>query len=468
MSMQRPMDSSAPSLEGKRILVIGAGKSGIAAAKLASVKGAQITLADDQPLEHLRLSKQDLSDFSWVLELGGWDPQLVTQSDLIILSPGVPRRGEWFELASTHQVPIWGEIELAFRFTRGKVIGITGSNGKSTVTTLVGAMLRMEGIAGGTGGNLSTPFAELLEHDDEDAVHVVEVSSFQLESIESFAPDVAALLNFSPDHLDRYPTYEDYCAAKANIFKFQTDHQIAVLNADDRKVAALANKIPASVAWFSLNPLSSSGACVIDHQLTWIDEGGQLHPIIKTSDLPLAGSHNIANALAACVCAHVMGVSIESMHETLLAAKPLPHRLESIATIGGVRYVNDSKATNREAAELAVRAWPENSVWWILGGKDKGTDWTHWDDSLWAYVQHVLLIGEAADAINDALPKHVKRTRCETLDRALSQTASEATPGQTVLLAPACASFDQFKNFEHRGDVFRDTVHKLKREAHDA
>lgn len=445
--------TDAPDLNAKHVLILGLGASGLAAARLVSEQGAKVTVADRKSAGQLGRAAAIAHQAGWCLVAGGSGPELLDGIDLVIVSPGVPLRGPLFERAASLGIPIWGEIELASRFTRGRIIGITGSNGKSTVTSIIGAALRAAGIPGGTGGNLAVPLADLLSEDADDAVHAVELSSFQLESVERFHPSIALLLNLSPDHLDRYDSYEAYIAAKTRLLELQQTGDICILNADDAIVRELASHSEATLYRFTLGPPPEFGAGLIGDDLVLSTPAGK-EVLMSRGELALPGDHNISNALAAALAARLSGVPLKTIYETLSQFVALPHRLELVGIHHGVSYVNDSKATNLDAAVRAVAAWPESSVWWILGGRDKDSDWGSIPACVWEHVRGVLLIGEAAGTIEAALPGTVLCVRCETLERAFEHADRAAVEGDVVLLAPACTSFDQFENFAARGQRF--------------
>jgi UDP-N-acetylmuramoylalanine--D-glutamate ligase len=444
---------NAPDLNAKHVLVVGLGASGLAAARLVSAKGARVTVADRKSAGQLGRAAAIAHEAGWCLVAGGSGPELLDGIDLAIVSPGVPLRGPLFERATALGIPVWGEIELASRFTRGRIVGITGSNGKSTVTSIIGAALRAAGIPGGTGGNLAVPLADLLSEDSENAVHAIELSSFQLESVEQFHPSIALLLNLSPDHLDRYDSYEAYIAAKTRLLDLQQEGDVCILNADDSVVRGLSSRSKATIYLFTLGPPPERGAGLIGDDLVLNTPAGK-EVLMSRSELSLPGDHNVSNALAAALAARLSGVPLKIIHETLCRFTTLPHRLELVGVRRGVSYVNDSKATNLDAAVRAVQAWPHSSVWWILGGRDKDGDWASIPASVWEHVRGVLLIGEAAETIEAALPEKVDSVRCDTLERVFEFTDRAAVDGDVLLLAPACTSFDQFENFAARGKRF--------------
>ena len=448
---------SFPELSGRRVLVIGAGKSGRAAAKLALEHGAQVTIADR--LESARLQRR-FEGWEVALHGGGHPASLADTTDLIVMSPGVPTDIELITVARERGIPVWSEIELAWRFCHGRVVGITGSNGKSTVTAFVGHLLRHARIPGGTGGNLDTPFAELLSHDSEEAVHAIELSSFQLETIDRFRPNVGLLLNLAADHLDRHGSLEAYAAAKARLFENLSDNDAAILNADDdasRRFDAAAGE---NVHTFSTAAEIQCGAFVCDGWVTLRTKHGE-ERICPVDAIPLPGEHNLSNTLAAVLCARLCGVDPERLRSGISTFRALDHRLEKVTTVNGVDYYNDSKATNPAASLPALRAFPKGTVHLIVGGKDKGGDWPHLAESVATQQARLYVIGEEPEPVAAHFATHEALQLCGTMERAVHAATEAAQAGDTVLLSPACASFDQYENFEDRGRHFRAVARAL-------
>jgi len=380
-----------------------------------------------------------------------------------VVSPGVPVDAPALVQARNLGEPVIGEIELAARFLPGPIIAITGSNGKTTTTTLVGEIMTAGGFSALVGGNIGTPAISLAERAKPETVIVLEVSSFQLETIQTFRPKVAVVLNVTPDHLDRHRTFEAYVDAKARIFENQGAADYAVLNADDPTCVALAARTKAQVFWFSRQKEVQRGAWVREGTILFRDASGQ-REIMLVSEIPLKGAHNLENVLAAVCAGVLMGCGPEKIRLAVREFKAVEHRLEFVATIRGVDYYNDSKATNVDATIKALESFPAN-LHLILGGKDKGSDYSVLNDLLRQRVKRVYTIGSAAAKIEsqivsakDGGPEIVP---AETLENAVHKAHAVAEPGDVVLLAPACASFDQFKNYEHRGQVFKETVKAL-------
>jgi UDP-N-acetylmuramoylalanine--D-glutamate ligase len=351
-----------------------------------------------------------------------------------------------------------GEIELAAQFLPGPIVAITGSNGKTTTTTLTGEILTAGGLSALVGGNIGTPAISLAERAKPETVIVLEVSSFQLETIQTFRPKVAVVLNVTPDHLDRHRTFEVYANAKARMFENQRGDDFAVLNEDDPTCVAMAARTMAQVFWFSRQKEVKQGAWVREGKILFRD-GNQQRDIMQVSEIPLKGAHNLENVLAAVCAGALMGCVPENIRKAVRDFKAVEHRLEFVATIRGVDYYNDSKATNVDATIKALESFPAN-IHLILGGKDKGSDYSVLNDLLRQRVKRVYTIGAAAAKIESQI-KGAEVVPAETLENALRKANAAAVAGDVVLLAPACASFDQFKNYEQRGQVFKEIVRGL-------
>jgi UDP-N-acetylmuramoylalanine--D-glutamate ligase len=349
-----------------------------------------------------------------------------------------------------------GEIELAAQFLPGPIIAITGSNGKTTTTTLMGEIMTAAGFPALVGGNIGTPAISLAERAQPETVIVLEISSFQLETIQTFRPRIALVLNVTPDHLDRHRTFEAYVDAKARIFENQQGRDFAVLNADDPTCVTMGGRTRAQVFWFSRQKEVQQGAWVREGNIVFREATGGQREIMQVSEIPLKGAHNLENVLAAVCAGALMGCAPEKIRQAVSAFKAVEHRLEYVATIRGVAYYNDSKATNVDATIKALESFPAN-IHLILGGKDKGSDYTVLNDLLRQRVKRVYTIGAAAAKIESQI-KNVEVVHAETLENAIRKANAVAQPGDVVLLAPASASFDQFKSYEHRGKAFKDIV----------
>src|SRR6202047_2024900 len=439
-------------LNGKRVLVVGLGKSGVASALFLKAHGARVTVSDTKTGDELRSEIPLLLDHGIAVETGGHGARTFRGEDLIVVSPGIPVDAPALVQARALGGSVIGEIELAARFLRGPIVAITGSNGKTTTTTLTGEIMTAGGFPALVGGNIGTPAIALAERATAQSVIVLEVSSFQLETIHSFRPKIAVLLNVTPDHLDRHRTFEAYVDAKARILENQQSADLAVLNADDPTCVAMAARTKAQVFWFSRQKEVQQGAWVLEGNILF-RQGEQQREIMLVSEIPLKGAHNLENVLAAVCAGGLMGCAPGKIRQAVREFKAVEHRLEFVATIRGVDYYNDSKATNVDATIKALESFPAN-IHLIMGGKDKGSDYTVLNHLLRQRVKRVYTIGAAAPKIESQIKGTGEIDHAETLETAIKHAAEAATPGDIVLLAPACASFDQFRNYEHRGKVF--------------
>jgi UDP-N-acetylmuramoylalanine--D-glutamate ligase len=445
-------------LEGKRVLVVGLARTGVATARLCVARGAQVTATDDRGSEQLGEAVQQLRDLGCMLAFGADQNAAFSQQDLIVPSPGVPSNHPGLVAARMAGVPIWSEIELAWRFLRGRLIAITGSNGKTTTTSLLGHILAASGKPVIVAGNIGTPLIARVGESNEKTITVAEVSSFQLELIDSLRPDISVLLNLTPDHLDRHASFEDYARAKARIFENQTERDAAVSNADDPAAAERAPSRP-QLFWFSRKKRVATGAYLQGDQIVFRREGEDV-ALLNRSQIGLRGSHNLENVLAAASAAFLAEAAPAEIAAGVHSFPGVEHRLEFVAEISGVSFFNDSKATNVDATLKALEAFPRGLLV-ILGGKDKGSDYAPLIPLLRERAKLVLLIGAASENIAAQLGSAVPLERAGTLERAFAMASERAGEGDTVLLAPACASFDQFENYEHRGRVFKQLVRAL-------
>jgi UDP-N-acetylmuramoylalanine--D-glutamate ligase len=447
-------------LAGKKVLVVGLARTGIATALFCAERGARVTASEERAESELAETAAKLRTAGVALEFGGHRPETFLQQDLIVPSPGVPPTMHALAAARAANIPVWSEIELAWRFLRGRLICITGSNGKTTTTSLIGHVLETAGFPVQVAGNIGTPLISRVDISSDASFTVVEASSFQLESISAFRPDIAVLLNITPDHLDRHGSIEAYGAAKARIFENQTPLDAAVINADDAVAPEYAPDGP-RVFWFSRSKHVASGCYVRGGEIVFRCDGVE-SVLLELKTIGLRGGHNIENVLAAAAAARLAGVEPAAIAEGVRTFAGVEHRIEYVATISGVEYFNDSKATNVDATLKALDAFPGN-VLVILGGKDKGSDYRILRQALRSHARMALLIGSAADKIESQLAGVIPVERSETLARAVEAASKRARPGDTVLLAPACASFDQFENYEHRGRVFKKLVRELEK-----
>jgi UDP-N-acetylmuramoylalanine--D-glutamate ligase len=449
-------------LKGKKVLVVGLGKSGLAAALFMRRRGAQVTVSDVRSADQLAKEIPSLIEAGIMVETGGHGLLTFRRQDLIVVSPGVPLDTPELAQVRSFGLPVIGELELAGRFIKGKILAVTGSNGKTTATTLLGEILAAAGLPTLVGGNIGVPVVSLIDSSTDQTWSVLEVSSFQLETTEQFHPSISVILNITPDHLDRHGSFENYCAIKERIFAAQTSGDFLVLNADNAPCVAAAAHASSRVYWFSIEQPVEQGAWVEDgHVVYRAQKSATKEKVLPSRGIPLKGAHNVENVLAAVVAARLAGVTVDVIRRAIENFRAVEHRLEYVATRNGVEYYNDSKATNVDATSKAVAAF-NGGIHLILGGKDKNSDYTQLADLLRARVSAVYTIGSAAAKIESHLRGVVSIHSCETMDKAVAAAAAAARPGEVVVLAPACSSYDQFENFEQRGCVFKQLVRELK------
>jgi UDP-N-acetylmuramoylalanine--D-glutamate ligase len=444
---------------GKSVLVVGLGKSGVASALFLQDHGARVTVSDSKQEDQLRGEIPILLDRGITVESGGHGERTFRQQDLIVISPGVPVNAPVLEPARKLGIPIIGEVELAARHLRGELIAITGSNGKTTTTALAGDVVAASGRKTLVGGNIGTPAISLIGESTEETYTVLEISSFQLETIEQFHAKIAVVLNVTPDHLDRHGTFEAYWQAKRRIFENQTNEDFAVLNADDVESARMAGNLKAQVRRFSRRKEVEAGSFVRSEKIFYRDPSGE-REIMALAEMQLKGAHNVENVLAAVTIGSILGIAPQKIRDAVRNFKAVEHRLEFVANIHGVDYYNDSKATNVDATIKALESFPRN-IHVILGGKDKGSDYTVLKPLLEERVKRVYTIGAAAEKIESHIAGAAEIVRAATIDNAVRKAAENAVAGDVVVFAPACASFDQFASYEHRGKVFKDLVQQL-------
>ena len=430
--------------EGREALIVGLGESGKAAARFLAARGARVAVTDMRTEEQLAEPLAELDGAVAQTYAGGHPGAAFEGRDLIVPSPGVDWNLPQLASARAAGVAVMGELELAAPALKGRVIGITGSNGKTTTTALIGHILESAGFNTVVAGNIGTPVLSIVDGSDEGQWTVLELSSFQLEAMHTFRCHIAACLNVTPDHLDRHGTFECYAAAKKRIFDAQRPEDAAILNADDPTCRTWGAGLNGRVRWFSRTRPAEPGV--------WIADGLICRDGVPLSDvnLPVRGAHNLENALAAVSATSIAGVTDADIERGLHSFRAVEHRLEHVRRLHEVDYYNDSKATNVDAALKAVESF-EGGLWLILGGRDKGSDYTPLVGALMGKVREVLLIGEASVKIQSALDGHVPLRDCGTLEQAVRHAHAHASPGDTVLLSPACASFDQFSSYGHRG-----------------
>jgi UDP-N-acetylmuramoylalanine--D-glutamate ligase len=448
------------SVSGRRVVVVGAARSGIAAAELLVRRGADVTLTDARD----RVDEEDRLRAAGVrLELGAGADAALAHADLIVVSPGVPLTQPAIAAARTAGVPVIGELELASRWLRGRIVAITGTKGKSTTTTLAGRMLAAGGRTVKVGGNIGVALSAQVDESTDDTIHVVEASSFQLEGTQTFHPWIAVLLNVSPDHLDRHGTFESYTAAKARIFANQSADDWAVVNADDPETLALARATRARRVRFSVAGDPHAQIGVRDGAIVRTDHGGVPQPLVPVAAVRLPGRHLLADVLAAAAVASIAGVDPAAMTHAVETFTGLEHALEPVSDIKGVAFVNDSKATNIEAARRAIESFGSGVVV-ILGGRFKGGRFAALRAPLAARGATVIAIGEAQPLIREALADAVPVQDASDMTDAVRAEFAAAAPGSTVVLAPACASFDMFADYAERGRAFKQAVGRLAHE----
>jgi len=435
-------------LDGARVTVVGLARSGVAAVELLLEKRAQVTAVDQKPMEAVRLAALGVNTV----------PQTdaaFAHADLIVLSPGVPTDVDVVAAARRRGVNVVGDLELASWFLQGDIAGITGANGKTTTTALTGHIFAASGIPAQVGGNIGTPPCSMVRTSRPAQWNVLELSSFQLETTHTFHARIGAALNVTPDHLDRHYSLENYAQAKARLFVNQHAGDFKVLNADDPRTRAYAGRGAGGTFWFSSTRRVDPGAWIADARIMLAGD-----PLMETREVPLLGVHNLENIMAAALIARLAGASHNQIRSAVMTFTGVEHRLEFVRETRGVRWYNDSKATNVDATLKALAAF-DGGLWAILGGKDKDSDYAPLREPLASKARGVLLIGAAARKIEEQLRGSAELTQCGDLASAVALAHRNARAGDTVLLAPACASFDQFENFEHRGREFKRLVNAL-------
>lgn len=444
-------------------MVIGAARSGIASARFLAQRGAVVALNDRKPLEEWSAAAQALKT-EGVGQVAGEPPSwLLDQIDLVVISPGVPTKAIPIRYADRRGAEVIGEVELASRFLRGRVVAVTGTNGKTTTTSLIGEMLKDAGMAVQVGGNIGTALISMVDSSRDHGWTVVELSSFQLETIVKFHPTVALVLNVTPNHMDRYDSLMDYAAAKHRIFLNQTEGDVAILNADDEIVSSWAAGLKAHVVEFSVRQELEEGLFLRDREL--VSRTKSAARVLMTRDeMKLKGTHNVENVLAAMAAGLACGADPDSLRETTRSFRPVEHRLEEVAELNGVRFFNDSKATSVDATIKALEAFAGEAgkVVLILGGRGKQAPYTPLAGLVGDHVRKMILIGEDAPAVERDLGSAAPFEHASDLRDAVARGFAAAQPGDVVLLAPACASFDMFESFEHRGRVFKEEVSSLE------
>jgi UDP-N-acetylmuramoylalanine--D-glutamate ligase len=446
-------------IAGRKALVIGAARSGTASARFLAQRGATVALNDRKPLSEWAQGALDLKTEGVGLIEGDPPSWLLDQIDLVVVSPGVPTKSIPIRYADRRGAEVIGEVELASRFLRGRTVAITGSNGKTTTTSLIGEMLKDAGLKVQVGGNIGKALISMIDSSRDDGWNVVELSSFQLETIVDFHPTVAAVLNVTPNHMDRYESLRDYAAAKHNIFRNQTASDVAILNADDEIVSSWARGLRAHLVRFSVAQELDEGLFLRGRELVSRTKDGE-RVLMSRDEMLLRGTHNVENVLAAFASGLACGAGPDSLRETVSRFRPVEHRLEEVAEIGGVRFVNDSKATSVDATMKALEAFASETgkVVLILGGRGKQAPYAPLIELIKMCVRKMILIGEDARTIEAEIGNAAPHEQASDMHDAVAKSFAAAEPGDIVLLAPACASFDMFESFEQRGRVFKDEV----------
>ncbi|MDR3564946.1 MAG: UDP-N-acetylmuramoyl-L-alanine--D-glutamate ligase [Negativicutes bacterium] len=447
---------------GKKMLVLGAGISGIAVAGILQDKGATVTLSDTKPAENIKHDLTGLKEKGVALALGRQDEALLTDTDYVIVSPGVSIYSPLVVKAQESGIAVMSEIEVAYRLCSAPIVAITGTNGKTTTTTLTGEILKAAGREVVVGGNIGLALSQEVKDISASGIVVAEISSFQLEGVLTFRPHVAAILNLTPDHIDRHRSLATYQDMKERIFANQTFEDYLILNYDDPALREMAGRAPSQVVFFSRKVELETGVFVKDDALTLKWQGETL-TICPVASIKIKGGHNVENALAACAAAFFAGAKPAAMAEVLAAFPGVEHRIEPVATVAGVTYYNDSKATNPESSIKALEAFPANIIL-IAGGKDKNTDLSEFMQLIKERVDHLILLGEAKERFNEAAVRQgVKNIHCvDDFSSGVKLAHQLARPPQVVVLSPACASYDMFNNYEERGKAFKELVHRLK------
>lgn len=458
------MPASGMEIEGRKALVLGAGKSGVASAAFLALRGAVVALHDKKPLAEWTDEARSLKTSHNVGLIDGNIPSwLLDQIDLVVISPGVPKSVVPARYVDRKDGEVIGEVELAYRFLKGRLVGITGSNGKTTTTSLVGAILKSAGIVTQVGGNIGVPLLSLAESSTDECWTVAELSSFQLETIVDLRPNVGICLNVTPNHMDRYDLFTDYAAAKHRLFENQTPEDVAILNADDEMTASWARGLKAHTVLFSTAGELEEGLFLRGDEL--VSRAGNSEKVLALrSEMKLRGIHNVQNVLAAMAAGLACGADPESMREAVNCFNAVEHRLEFVASIEGVDFYNDSKATSVDATLKALEAIAgesEGQIVLILGGLGKNAPYAPLADLVASRVRTLVLIGEDAANIDEQLGGLTETVRADSMADAVGVSFEAAEKGDTVLLAPACASFDMYRGFEERGDDFKNEVARL-------
>lgn len=455
------MPNRSERIKGKKVAILGMARSGLALARLVKDFGGISFVSDQKPATALAESIAELEKAGVAYETGGHTQACLEGKDFLVISPGVPKDAPILQEAQKRALPVFGEVEVAYWLCQSPLAAVTGSNGKTTTAALLGNIFSSSGYASKVAGNIGLPFSAVVAEKKPYQMIVLEISSFQLEYVEEFAPELSLFLNLSPDHLDRYGSYEEYRAAKLRIFENFGPGKKAVVNYDDPFLRDYAKNLKGEVYYFSMKEKVPQGAYLKGETLVFVGPQGKI-PLVKKDELPIKGPHNCANALAAAAAALARGLAKGGVVQGLLSFAGVPHRLEPVATVNGVAFVNDSKATNVDSVWYALQSVPA-PILWIAGGKDKGGSYEPLRELFPNRVKGMVLIGQARPLIRKALGDLAPAFETETLPEAVEKAYELSAEGDTVLLSPACSSFDMFTNFEERGEVFKKSVLELKR-----
>ncbi|CUN39514.1 UDP-N-acetylmuramoylalanine--D-glutamate ligase [Coprococcus eutactus] len=452
-------------MEINTAIVAGTGKSGISATKLLVNHGVKVYLFDENKDRDIEAIKEKTGDSELVqIELGELGENALSSSQLMVISPGIPVDAPFTDVVRNAGIPIWSEIELAYHYGKGKIAAITGTNGKTTTTALVGEIVKAHNAKTIVVGNIGIPYTELCDTTDDDSDTVAEISSFQLETVIDFHPNVSAILNLTPDHLNRHYTFENYGNVKFSITKNQTMDDVTVLNYDDEHTRAMGEKAKdhCHVVYFSRLEKPAGGVYVEDGDII-LEDGDKKINVLAIKDLKLMGAHNVENVLAAVGISYYMGVPVDVIRDVATSFKAVAHRIEYVDTIDGVAYYNDSKGTNPDAAIKGIQAMVA-PTFLIGGGYDKGSEYDEWIEAFDGKVKWLVLIGQTAQKIADCAKRHGFNSIIfeENLQDAVAYCHENAVDGDAVLLSPACASWGQFDNYEQRGDMFKEYVRSYK------
>jgi UDP-N-acetylmuramoylalanine--D-glutamate ligase len=451
---------SIPDVRNKNYAVLGLARSGLAVISLLLRHGARVTGSDLLSREALPEALSEVEGQGACIETGGHSETLLRNMDGLVISPGIPVDAPVPRQARALGIPVLAELEMASRFCQAPIVAVTGSNGKTTCATLLGKIFADAGRRVEVAGNIGSPFSAVADRLLPTDIAVIEVSSFQLEAIETFKPKVSLLLNISPDHIDRHHGYENYIAAKVRIFENQDTRDVAVVNADDPFTETICQGIRSRVVPFSITSELDEGACVSNGHVVFRSRGVTV-PVCRVGEIGLPGPHNLSNVAACVAAAWTFDVDPSGLRETMRSFRGVEHRLETVAEIAGVIFVNDSKATNVVSVQCALQSF-QQPVILIAGGRDKESDFRLLRPFVEDKVRLLILVGEAAAKMEAALGDVVKTSHAGSMDEAVQQGFRRSERGDVVLLSPACASFDMFRNYEHRGAMFKDAVHNLE------